>query len=174
MVRSPKSRSCKKPYDGSDGEIINDSEYIKPESPLDPKKLGFKIENLIIKHMLTSCCNSQMRSAKLNQKVHDATCSNCGKRIQIKTTSLNYGLNVRVTKPSIEGTIRSPISIYKFQIKNGLISGSTIYTPDKMVNGPYYQLVKQDSWGGIVKPNQMTKIKRAEKVVIKKVNRKLF
>lgn len=175
MVYSPKKRNCKRSYSGPDGcDIIDNDCYIQENSPIKATQLGLKIESLVISLMLTTCCNAKMIAAKRNQKIFDCTCFQCGKKIQIKTTSLNYRDCARVTTASIQGTCNSPVSIYKFQIKNNKITKkSVVYTPNKSINGQHYILTKQDTWGGIVRPCKTTSIKRPDFITIKKINRQL-
>lgn len=165
MARTPKKRSCKRqtPY-GSDG--IN--------SPIKPQQLGFRIEALVIEHFETTCCGVKMIAAKRNQTVYDATCSKCAKKIQIKSTRLNYN-GIRITKPSTIGTCNSPVSIYKFQVKDNKIvhNKSTIYTPQKIHNKSHYKIVKTDKWGTIIEPLKTTQTKQFNKENVNKVNRLL-
>lgn len=171
MTKSPKKRACKNrackkqtPY-CSDGIV----------SPIKPQRLGFIIEGLVIEHFNTTCCNVKMIPAKRNQTVFDATCSKCSKKIQIKTTKLNYN-GIRITKPSTVGTCNSPVSIYKFQIKDNKIvhNKSTIYTPPKIHNKSHYRIVRTDKWGTVIEPLKTTQIKQFNKENINKVNRSLI
>jgi len=161
MAYSYKHRNCKNHCVDTEEYDQSDNDYIQPKSPLKATRLGFEIEALVISLMMTTCCDSRMIPAKVNQKVFDAVCSNCNNC-------------VRVTGPSIVGTCDSPVSIYKFQIKNNRITNkSIIYTPNKTIKGKHYSLVKQDKWGGIVKPTITTKIKKPDVKIINKINRQL-
>lgn len=154
----------------SDDITTKDSDY---SEPMTPKSLGKLIEKKVIDFMPTSCCGARIKAAKPNQIVYDGKCSQCLKKIQIKSTSLSYKSNqVCVTKPSKNGTLNSPVSIYKFQIHNGKIckKRSKIFSPDYKTKTHHYIHIRDDRWGNpIIEPSAGTVVKSIPKNVIRKI-----
>jgi hypothetical protein len=150
-------------FDDEIDDEFNDPTY-QPER-LTPKKRGLRIEYLLGSKTTSHCCNAELLFEKVNNPVTDFRCKQCSRGIQVKSTQNWSDQNfVTVTKPSENGTIDNPITIYKVLIKEDLLY-MKIFSPDKTQTQGFYKRAKTNRWGQPVlsiENGRITKLKKIE------------